>query len=147
MATNYTANYGLCQWEAEDNFLREEFNQDNAKIDAALKGLENTKANSSTTNSRLTALENRVEVIVGSYTGDGAATRTIDLGFTPKAVLLEHPSGMRMTNNNIAFGGLALLNFPANGFQIVEGGFSVRYNSGYVHTNNSGTVYHYLAFK
>ena len=38
MATNYTANYGLCQWEPEDNFLREEFNQDNAKIDAALAG-------------------------------------------------------------------------------------------------------------
>lgn len=37
MATNYTANYGLCQWEPEDNFLREEFNQDNAKIDAAIK--------------------------------------------------------------------------------------------------------------
>ena len=40
MATNYTANYGLCQWEPEDNFLREEFNQDNAKIDAAIKTAE-----------------------------------------------------------------------------------------------------------
>lgn len=39
MATNYTANYGLCQWERADNFLREEFNQDNAKIDAAIKGV------------------------------------------------------------------------------------------------------------
>ena len=38
MATNYTANYGLCQWEPGDNFLRTEFNQDNAKIDAALAG-------------------------------------------------------------------------------------------------------------
>ena len=147
MATNYTANYKLCQWEPEDNFLREEFNQDNAKIDAALKGLENTKANSSTTNSRLTALENRVEVIVGSYTGDGTATRTINLGFTPKAVLLEHSSGMRMGSNNIAFGGLALLDAPARGFQIVDGGFSVQYNSGFVHTNNNGEVYRYLAFK
>lgn len=36
MATNYTANYGLCQWEPQDNFIREEFNQDNAKIDEAL---------------------------------------------------------------------------------------------------------------
>lgn len=42
MATNYTANYGLCQWEPEDNFLREEFNQDNAKIDAALRGVAST---------------------------------------------------------------------------------------------------------
>ena len=36
MATNYTANYGLCQWEPEDDFIREEFNQDNEKIDSAL---------------------------------------------------------------------------------------------------------------
>ena len=31
MASGYTANYGLCQWQGEDKFLREEFNQDNAK--------------------------------------------------------------------------------------------------------------------
>ena len=37
MAANYTANYGLCQWEPSDLFLREEFNEDNAKIDAAIK--------------------------------------------------------------------------------------------------------------
>ncbi len=36
MASNYTENYGLCQWEPGDNFVRTEFNQDNAKIDAAL---------------------------------------------------------------------------------------------------------------
>ncbi len=36
MASNYTTNYGLCQWEAGDQFVRSEFNQDNAKIDAAL---------------------------------------------------------------------------------------------------------------
>ena len=36
MASNYTANYGLCQWAPENAFLREEFNQDNEKIDAAV---------------------------------------------------------------------------------------------------------------
>ena len=40
MASGYTANYRLCQWEPEDQFLREEFNQDNAKIDSALKAAE-----------------------------------------------------------------------------------------------------------
>ena len=39
MASGYTANYGLCQWQGSDAFLREEFNGDNAKIDAALGGL------------------------------------------------------------------------------------------------------------
>ena len=38
MASGYTANYGLCQWQPEDQFVREEFNQDNAKIDEALGG-------------------------------------------------------------------------------------------------------------
>ena len=36
MSTNHTANYDLCQWEATDQVLRTDFNQDNAKIDAAL---------------------------------------------------------------------------------------------------------------
>ena len=40
MASNYTENYGLCQWEATDQVLREEFNQDNAKVDEALSQLQ-----------------------------------------------------------------------------------------------------------
>lgn len=40
MASNYTENYGLCQWEATDQVLREEFNQDNMKIDTILNGFE-----------------------------------------------------------------------------------------------------------
>ena len=40
MASGYTTNYGLCQWQPEDKFLREEFNQNNEKIDAALKAVE-----------------------------------------------------------------------------------------------------------
>ena len=37
MSTNHTTNYDLNQWEGTDKVLRTEFNQDNAKIDAALK--------------------------------------------------------------------------------------------------------------
>ena len=36
MASNQTSNYGLNQWEATDQVLREEFNADNQKIDEAL---------------------------------------------------------------------------------------------------------------
>ena len=39
MASNQTTNYGLNQWEATDQVLRTDFNADNSKIDAALKGL------------------------------------------------------------------------------------------------------------
>ena len=44
MASSYTENYGLCQWEPGDNFVRTEFNQDNQKIDAALAAAEETAA-------------------------------------------------------------------------------------------------------
>ena len=37
VASNYTTNYQLNQWEAGDQVLRTEFNQDNQKIDGALK--------------------------------------------------------------------------------------------------------------
>ena len=37
MFLNQTANYGLSQWEATDRILMENFNSDNAKLDAALK--------------------------------------------------------------------------------------------------------------
>ena len=36
MATNYTTNYQLNQWEPNDQVLRTDFNADNAKLDAAL---------------------------------------------------------------------------------------------------------------
>ena len=39
MASNQTSHYGLNQWEAEDRVIREEFNGDNVKVDAALAGL------------------------------------------------------------------------------------------------------------
>lgn len=39
MASNYTENYGLCQWEGTDQVLREEFNRDNATVDAEIKDL------------------------------------------------------------------------------------------------------------
>ena len=37
MPTNRTDNYALSQWERSDRILMEDFNADNAKIDAALK--------------------------------------------------------------------------------------------------------------
>ena len=36
MPSNHTPNYALNQWERDDRVLMEDFNADNAKIDAAL---------------------------------------------------------------------------------------------------------------
>lgn len=40
MAANYTQHYQLCLWEPGDKVLREEFNADHAKIDAAIKAVD-----------------------------------------------------------------------------------------------------------
>ena len=71
MASNYTENYGLCQWEATDQVLREEFNQDQAKIDEALKALadKNTALESAITVVSAGAGNCQMELI--TYTGTG----------------------------------------------------------------------------
>ena len=37
MAGNYTQHYQLSQWQPQDRVLRTEFNQDNARLDAAIR--------------------------------------------------------------------------------------------------------------
>ena len=79
MAAGYTSNYGLCQWAAADKVLRTDFNQDNAKVDAALKGMADQIAALVSLESQvraLFALADRVaalegKVVSGSYVGSG----------------------------------------------------------------------------
>ena len=83
MSTNHTTNYDLCQWEATDQVLRTDFNQDNAKIDAALNTLAGQVAEKAET-ADLTALAGTVaghtaaleqagniQMYVTTYTGTG----------------------------------------------------------------------------
>lgn len=67
MASNYTTNFGLCQWEAADQVQRTEFNVDNAKIDAALA--------------------KTCQPYIISYTGDGNQTRTMEFPGKPLFVI------------------------------------------------------------
>ena len=57
MASNYTENYQLPIWAADDAFLRTEFNEANEKIDAALGVLAQSMGN--------------CRIVTGSYTGTG----------------------------------------------------------------------------
>ena len=136
---SYTTNYQLHQWEASDSFLRTDFNTDFQKIDAAIKGVEtaaNTalalKADKTELTQACGALdEAKCETLTGSYTGNGANTRTIDLGCSPKAVFVgEFLAVPGMTSNY-------LLSLTASGFQVRDSlGTS---------TNSSGETYYYLA--
>ena len=59
MSTNHTTNYDLCQWEATDQVLRTDFNEDNARIDAALESLKTA-----------ISLRGNCKVLYGSYKGN-----------------------------------------------------------------------------
>ena len=192
MATNQTTNYQLNHWEPTDAVQRVEFNQDNAKVDAALKSLSDQvvqKANQSAVNTLITAVNQKVDqstldslaqtvnqkadqtaleaaistiprIVTGTYTGDGAMSRTISLGFTPKAVFVitAHGQVYDFYSGRLYYGGLALQGHPLQwinptvdekAMEIVDGGFKVFYNTLYngqnSYTNVEGTEYYYMA--
>ena len=129
-----TENYKLHQWEAGDNFLRTDFNEDNAKIEEAL-----------------TELAGKTEMVFGTYTGNGA---TITLGFKPRAVYVCTQSGMAgvLNGSEYCYGGLALPGYPVtlSGISVVaitSTGFKVTGGNSYVRINNNGNVYCYFAAK
>ena len=159
MASGYTANYQLNQWEGTDKVLREEFNQDNAKIDGALAREKETRENA------VAAVAATVpKIVTGTYIGDGAASRTISLGFTPKAVFLCTQWGETSYYSlgvYYCFGGLVLKDHPAqinytngsmstatNVITIMNGGFQVacvEATGGNAYSNYNKEVYHYIA--
>ncbi len=102
----------------------------------------------------------KAELVVGAYTGDGTESRTISLGFTPRAVLLVTNYGRmyyNLSNSKAVEGGLFLPNHPLKADtgsvgdpgiagEIVTGGFKVTSRS-YSRTNHSNTTYYYIAVK
>ena len=67
MASQQTPNYRLSRWAGTDRILVEEFNRDNAAIDAALK------ANADAITAAAAA-QNNCTVVCGTYTGTGGYT-------------------------------------------------------------------------
>ena len=108
MATNHTTNYALNLWEPTDAFVREEFNENSEKIDAAIKAeadaraalaqTVNTKATTAALNTlrseTTAAIAAKPSVIIGTYKGNalnqGAVEgyQQINLGVRPRLVLV-----------------------------------------------------------
>lgn len=170
MASNHTTNYQLCQWQADDQVRRTDFNEDNAKIDAALGELRSQKADQAALNAaseRISKLDTAVQQITadltkitfGSYSGNDREERTITLGFRPKAVLILSDWGGTTYWTSTSFqylGGLALDGHPAytkagkKYIAVAETGFTL-YKPAYDSSNNvllnsSGESYYYIAF-
>ena len=158
MASNYTEHYDLCQWEATDQVQRTDFNADNAKVDAALAGKAEQAALSALTE-RVAALEVLPQLATGTYTGNGAASRFISLGFTPKALLVFTSEGYPASPYvNYYFGGMAFPELPVEVFdrvgdkiqvlEITEDGFRVFYDYDLdLYSNQKDTKYYYMAWK
>lgn len=182
MSTNKTQNYNLHSWVPEDDFLRSEFNDNFTSLDTALKALSTALTAETTAREQAIASEaaareaavsaeqsarqsavsglttGKAEIVVGSYTGDGTASRTITLGFQPKAVLLMQNNGrtyVNWSNSDAAYGGLFLPGHPlyadsSNGMipaaEIVSTGFKVS-GIDYSKTNATDQSYYYLAVK
>ena len=106
-----------------------------------------------------TEVAKKCEIYFGTYTGDGADSQFVELGFTPQAIMTcpqagnSDPGG----SGSSAYGGLALPDIPAKiqnrlFMQIEENGFRVYGNvfSGnppYLRANASGMIYFYWAIK
>ncbi len=97
-----------------------------------------------------TELDGCSRLVFGTYKGDGERTQKIDLGFTPKALMIVDDTGT-MGNANRIYGGLVFSDTvlrsdipPAtieeNGFTVYQGGNSWQC------TNESNRGYYYIAF-
>ena len=123
LSQNQTERFGLHLWAPEDDFLREEFNENFAKLDAV------------------------VWAVAGTYVGDGAAVRHIELGGRPMAVHLELDNGLRHNLNNTIWGGLAVQDTSlASGCAAIDDtGFILNGASSGARLNDRGQRYVYLA--
>ena len=165
MPNSQTPNYGLSQWSKSDRVQMEDFNADNAKIDAAIKAVE-ALAGGKADSSALDALSRTVsghtaalagkgncQVYATSYTGTGkygqGNQNSLTFPARPMVVFLGAPNG--------AWG--ALIQGQAQGCSTsVTGGgalFYITWSGNTVHwynhmsdngqMNSSGTTYHVVA--
>lgn len=145
---NQTRTYKLPQWEKTDRIVMSDFNDQAAKIeaalvshDASLASLTSGKADKSTTASLQTQIDARatasalsgavsslqtqingkVGLAVGKYKGNDENKQTISLGFQPKAVIVLRADG-HVSNGSQGYAGIAAPGMPGtrNGATFLE---------------------------
>jgi len=143
MSANVTPNLGLSQWEAADPVLREDFNRDNALLDAACAAIP--------------------KMAVGAYTGSGTfgpdqAVTEITFDFSPRLVVVSPDSTLNLhgalvlVRGQSAFNGTGFLTDSAGGLglAVTWGEKSVSWrcaNGGSAEKqfNEKNTAYRYFA--
>ncbi len=125
-------------------------------LDTPLSTKINAKAEQSDMTAMQTSLAHKCELYCGAYTGDGADSQMITLGFTPKAVL-AFEGGYQLNYANESYGGLAVSGNPAayintqnriyKLIEIVDNGFIAYNSSSTYRANKNAARYHYIAFQ
>lgn len=125
MSTNKTENYQLHRWEPEDDFLRQEFNENFAKLDRSAR------------------------MIFGTYQGtaaDFSGSQRIELGVRPLAVLTLPSKGVSPNGNNYSYGGIAGQEMPMDKAVLTldDTGFTVSNAYNWHCLNSEGYNYYYI---
>lgn len=99
MPSNFTEHYQLSQWEPEDAVRRADFNEDNAKIDAAIKAQADALAAEAFTREALAGQVAKLGdclIHTTGYSGNGSGTssaaRTLTFPSKPYMVIICGPA-------------------------------------------------------
>jgi len=132
-----TEHLGLHQWEPEDSFLRTDFNEDFARIDAGVGALQAFV---------------QARSVTGSFTGTYNAPVAVDVGFRPRLVVYaaSGPEALAVVLDGLCLG--IIHNSVSNttdmrsyGMALTDGGFQVPARESYF--NKEGQTYRYIAFQ
>lgn len=170
-SSNKTLSLGLNKWLGSDKPKKDDFNADNQKLDDAYKTMNTalTGATSSisghTGNSGIhitaaerTAWNGKDKAVSGSYKGDGANSRKITLGFSPRFgfVYAENAAVIQMEFDNknmnilsgfLGSGGSSLgLSVDSTGFTVTNNP-TARPNGHTMRFNDSSYTYRYYVWQ
>ena len=145
---------GLCLWEGRSKPRRVDFVADNEAIESQLGGhIQNDNLHLNDT--RRKRLDTPTEV--RTYTGTGAASRTILFGFSPSAVIVfavDKPFSQATTGCTKQYAGIAADGQNSLGVTLSTAQVTVRQTqtaptdgSGMASLNESGVTYAVLAFR
>lgn len=130
---NKTANFQLTQWEKTDRIMMEDFNRDNAAIDAALK----SNADKAAALQTALAGAGNCSIEIKSYTGNGKFGQnnpnSITFSKKPKAVLILGDCFFTLITDKA----------PNNAIAMVKLGGSATFDDIIVNWKESGTLQFY----
>ena len=161
-----TEHYGLNQWELADRIRMEDFNGDNEKVDAALKGQAEALAAEAAAREELAAAVaacGNCKIAYGTYTGNGNYgsdhPNCLTFPFEPKLVIVQNKSvaSAQISGSNSMSWGMMTAIRPLNGFILDGVSWTLRltwsgnslswYNTvnAELQMNETGSTYLYLA--